>query len=489
MIRLSLHGTLHDVYCMYDGPGCVVVLTAAGITLRVPAEDSGESTWPVEVDSNPRRFHHITVPWLRTILEPRSVGAFHVVDAVESTSSVKSFHRTLHRRVRCYRDGEDPNEPSFTPFFVYGKLFSPYLALHGVVHEPSEYMRESAVLNHLLPLCHPSPAPLTYYYSCHEELGSSCSMMEDLSARMVTSAAPHPSSSDENVALAKRVMQSLALFHGKWLAAGEEGDDRRERELKSSLVHPMVFFTRWKDWLDPTLSTATEDEAAKAECEEVAKATGRRSTYVAQLPASHDAAAFGPFFPEEALCTLYGAPSLPSVVVEASSTTKGDSSVDPDASPPTSPSQLSRRTSAPPTWQPTGVSSLSLIHGSLHETAHIVFLKDARQMPNCILLDWKHSGIGPVEIDVVDALMTLLPVEAFSSRATMMGLLEEYCECLSIFHGVKRCPSTLLSNCRDISRLRCYAKTRSEGFEWGATKKREMIAVVNALSTACCAEL
>jgi hypothetical protein len=505
MLRLSLHGVLHDVYCMYDGPGVVVVLTTAGITLTVPQEDSGVTSWPVDVDTNPRKFHHITVPWLRAILEPRSVGAFQVVPIEGPPTTVKpaSTSRTLHRRVRCFRDGEAPSEPSFTPFFVYGKLFSPYFALVGVDRDLTRYMRESVVLTQLLPTCHPSPAPMTYYYGFHEESGSSCSIMEDLTARAsTTTIAPvtgsSATSSAETIQLCKRAMQSLALFHGKWMVETDcaaRDDNPRQKDLARALVHPMVFFSRWKEALDQTLNTEVEDASAKAACDAVAAESGRRSTYIAQLPVSHDASAFGLFFAEEALRAVYNAPSLPSLVIQAGSTLHADCAPNrPDTAQPSSaapadeavsPSQLSHRASAPPEWHPSWTSSVSLIHGALHETAHVVFLKDARQTPSCVFLDWKNSGIGPVEIDIIDVCSSLLSAGELANPTTMLGLFAEYCACLDVFHGVKRDAVRMLLSCRDISRLRCYTKSKCEGFEWGATTKREMVKVALALGDAC----
>ncbi|CUG90638.1 Hypothetical protein, putative [Bodo saltans] len=510
MLRLSLHGVLHDVYCVYDGPGFVVVLTSAGITLTVPQEETGVSCWPVDVDSNPRKFHHITVPWLRTILEPRSVGAFQIVSAEGPTTTTQSSStsRTLHRRIRCFRDGESPSEPSFVPFFVYGKLFSPYFALVGVDRDLTRYMRESTVLTQLLPLCHPSPAPIAYYYGFHEESGSSCSILEDLTSRVSTGVIATPTrnagggqdntTSSENVQLVKRAMQSLALFHGQWMVASpstlphsssNNNSDSKQKDLYSALVHPMVFFSRWKEALDQTLSTEMEDNAAKTACEAVAAESGKRSTYVAQLPASHEASAFGLFLAEEALRAVYDAPSLPSLVIQAGSTLHShgteESSDTLASNEAVSPSLLSQRTSVAPEWHATWASSISLIHGALHDVTHLAFLKDARHTPNCMFLDWKDSGIGPVEIDLVDVCVSLLTLADLSNPTTMHGLLEEYCACLEVFHGVKRDAHQMLLSCRDISRLRCYTKTKLEGYEWGASTKREMVGVATALGTAC----
>lgn len=420
------------------------------------------------------------------------------------------------------------------PFFVYLKYFSPWMLLRGLSHAAVSSMREGSVLTTLIPHCRPlSPAPITYYYSTHEETGSCTAVHEDLTARMLTESEVRPCE-----ALASRVMGTLALLHGRFMvpvttdAASTRNTspprhheeptnfpvDRDqlpeyERILRGTLVHPMIFFSQWQSQLDITVSTTVEDGAAKEAFLAKQQAAGKKGMYTPPPPASAEAAKFGVFFPEEALRQLYHC-EIPNLVVAGGSqmdsglvdpnllsfasqrgARSGDEGPDDEEPPAPSPivlsgvSQLGHRSSSAPIWTATKAQSLTLIHGSLHSTQHIAVSRNAKgQRPSCLLLDWKHAGIGPAEVDILDVMCSCLTEQERGDATVLRRLLNEYSGWLSDIYGAKRSVLSLMLSCRDVARLRSYSKTRSEGFVWGAVHKRAMIAIANTLELAICAE-
>lgn len=494
-VRLSLHGVLHDAYCVQERPNELVVIAGCGVSLKVSKEEAGELHWPIEADTNPHLVRYITASWLAAILEPRSVSSFEMSPSTAVAEIAES--KTEHRRIRCFGDGESKQNPMGPPFFVYVRLFTPSMILRGVDHDASQYMKESAVTTMLLPLCQPSPAPIVYYSNANEETGSSCTVMEDVTPKWLSHDVP------QGEATAKRVVLTLALLHGTFMSKQCLGDDdtddvieisvrgsdgcdvvtllsKHERDLRTALVHPMIFFADWKRNLELTIDTTQEDEADRRELEAAADKAGKKFIYVRKPPASDDVQKFGPFFAEEALRQVYDCP-IPSLVVEVphDATLSFASTHSADV---TTMSQLHQRSSAAPTWTATKKSSLSLIHGALHDNRHALFVRDHRAVPSCLLVDWKHCGIGPIEVDLIDVCLKYLTNDELKSKDVLVRVVEEYCDCLRMFRDVVRTPRDILRSMRDISRLQVYSKTRGEGFAWGCTRKRLTIAFANTLA-------
>eukprot|EP00742_Colponemidia_sp_Colp-10_P020607 GILJ01024046.1.p1 GENE.GILJ01024046.1~~GILJ01024046.1.p1 ORF type:complete len:206 (+),score=21.66 GILJ01024046.1:376-993(+) len=98
-------------------------------------------------------------------------------------------------------------------------------------------------------------------------------------------------------------------------------------------------------------------------------------------------------------------------------------------------------------------NSLSLIHGHVCP-AHVFLTDSGRTVPNCYLVDWKRSGVGPLEVDLVQCYAQ------FVSRKTrkqdpeiLMRMLQEYILSLDIYYGCKRDLVSLIASMRDVANL------------------------------------
>lgn len=482
MVRLSFHGVLIDAYCVEEYPdGSVLVLSNCGIPLTVQACDLGEQRWDVGLDRNPTALSHISPQWLAELLEPRAVTSCEVQRAFSSKevalaaaaaaaapssstagksrsnlmannnkhnddapvplplvrSSISRTPQTAHRRIRCYGEGESKAYPKGAPFFVYGKFFTPSMVLLGVPSpNPQAFLRQAAVCNVLLPLCRPSPSPVCYYANVHEEHGTNCTVMEDITTKMVA-----PQELKNSVALCKRALVTLALYHGRFLiqhpSVGSRDAAQRAKDLSTALIHKSVYERLWREHLaesTATVEVTAEDDRTYEEQVAFAEANGKPRPIRKTLPFAADEV--------EHL-------ALPGTTLDGA---------------------LEALFAGP----------VTLLHGSLSSPEHYGFLLDTRAMPSCLLFDWKQAGIGPAGVDLCDVLVLFLTSEELSNKEIIDECLTQYVETMAVMCGVDRNAQELAKEVRAVLLLRCFTRTRAEGFAWGAERKRPLVALLKA---------
>lgn len=442
-VRLQLHGVLLDGFVVGEEVDAVVVLTACGASLRVPRSDLGGLVWRVDPDANPHSLRQLGPRWLSAATD--NGGRVPEVDTCEMHSNPRPLGvlGSVHRRIRCFEPHETKMKPFKPPYFLYTKLYFPYLSLLGVDKPCAPYMREVAA-HTLLPLCRPVVAPLAHYASLHEEAGSYAIVMEDLSN--VTSYF-HPTSSDIKVQSgatgdityttdpqfekdAKRLFGSLAMLHGRFVGISDT-------TLLHGSPHGFVGTSPPTPKADAKLKKAADPLESKV-MGELCKAMTHPIAFYAEWLQCLEEAAAESFMPEGQLqrlrgilASIYAQNEEPNVV-----SNREEEEVD--------------------DFSPAGgvtASSLTLIHGSICP-GHVLLTSDARAVPNCYLVDWKRSGLGPLEVDLVYAYCQ------YVSRRTrkedpdlLIRLLNEYVCCMDVFYSVKRTIPELLCAMRDVAFL------------------------------------
>jgi hypothetical protein len=341
------------------------------------------------------------------------------------------------------------------------------MILRGVPPMLETKMREAAAYD-LLPLCNPMVAPICYHISSHEESGSYSAVFEDLTNRMIPIESIRPCEG-----LCKRVLQSLAAVHGRFLqpdaervaaptsttsrsskkvwAGGADAEPmltQREKLLRGSLLHQLVFFSMWQSFgLLPANHRGPEQSSGQLSAIDVLED-------VFGVEADSDNPALSRF-----ASTLHTSEHEQPVTLY-------------DEAP------VSKTFTSPIAVNST---SLTLIHGAV-TLDHVAVMDDSRGVPSCYLLDWKHCGIGPLEVDIVHSLLTFLMPEERLNIDVLLRILSEYVECLGVFYGVRRDVLSLLGSVRDVGRVLMLSRTRAEGFGWGITvAKRDLEALMRVL--------
>ena len=439
LVRLQLHGVSLDGFVVSEEEGAVVVLAGCGASLRIPRADLGGLVWKVDPDTNPHTLRQVGPSWVSAAVEN---GHLPIVDTIElhTNGRVLAPLGSIHRRVRCFEPNETKRSPFKAPQFLYMKLFFPYLALRGVDKAAAPYLREQAAHTILLPQCNPLVAPLAHYCSFHEESGSYCLITEDVTN---TTDYLHPKGSDVAVldratgavdsvtdkGLEKKLLRlfgTLAALHGRWLSP--DGDlspqqllrSRRVAELSKAMVHPLVFYAEWLQAIE--------------------------SRTDAQLPPRRRARV------KKILARLYGQPVDTDGGPAAGG--EGEGASGPSAAGP-SPSDSPSTAAAVGNADDIAAdcNSMTLIHGHVCP-AHVFMADDPRAVPTAYLVDWKRSGVGPLEVDLLQAYAQ------FVSRKTqkddpelLLRLLQEYCLSLDIYYKVSRPLPQLVASMRDVAQL------------------------------------
>ena len=403
MIRIMVRGVPHDAYVLAENAQTLTVVVSNGGVLKIPREDAvGSHAWPVEPDTNPHSLAAVNAQWLTVICESERVApvaSFDEYRNVEPHFCSSGFlpWRRLHRRFRTYTFGETRECVLRPPFFLYCKLYFPLMDLMQFRRRGSAWMREAAAYE-ILHKCTPAVAPVCFYAAVHEEVGSSCTILEDLtalSAAAVEVASPGDGGGcvlDTALSICMRVLDQLAVLHGKFRAmtraerhaAIREAEHRMYmkgkggqplpridplcKELLVSMVDPKIFSTFWEYAIDQAKVDKNDER-------------DRASTILRRV---YD-------------CF----PARPGEEHHEDHT---------DAD----------------------FSSLTLIHGNI-QLEHIRLTHDPRHSPNCYLLDWKASGIGPREVDILQTLNLFVPHEQLT-KELIAKLIARYCETYNIFY-------------------------------------------------------
>jgi hypothetical protein len=411
MIRLNIRGVPHDAYVIGESNRTITVFLSNGSVLKVPREEApGCHVWPVEPDTNPHCMASINPLWLTVICESDRVppvASFDVYRNAEPHFSNSGFQpcRRLHRRVRTFTHGESPDRVLRPPFILYLKLYFPLMDLMGFQRRGSGWMREAAAYQLLLPRCSPAVAPVCFYAQVHEERGTSAVVMQDLTAFSASAADLHHEAcpDEQNVQHCNRALDQLAVLHGKFRAmtrterraAVREAEQRMymqgrggqaqprvdplSSELLTAMIEPKLFSTFWEEVL----------VHAKAE------SSAERTRASRILRRVYD-------------CFPAPQPNEEEETAEDREARLADEALGID------------------------FSSLTLIHGNL-QLDHLRMTHDARQSPNCFLLDWKSCGIGPREVDILQVLRLFVPHEKVTPE--LIGtLLSRYCDSYNIFY-------------------------------------------------------
>lgn len=281
----------------------------------------------------------------------------------------------------------------------------------ALITVPVRWMRECAAYT-LLPCCAVAVAPRCLYSSVSVVTGSYGCVLEDLSvcqhpvlpgplsARDAEDPALVRKLHDDSVPTVKRVLAALASLHGRFLSAPDRTPPRLNAGSSnaSSRASPS---RHGSGTTSAAMSPDPLDLARSAFVDEGATYGPWRAALLSNtpinphtFPSGVDTSAL-----DVMLRNLYYVTPVVSSEGAAAAVAASEG-----ATPPPSPSSP-----APPRVPPRSLHPhLTVVHGGLQDRRHVLLSRSARSVPSAMFVDWRCSGIAPLEVDLVHVFATLL---------------------------------------------------------------------------------
>ena len=527
MVRLCVLGLLHDAYVVREEEDHVVLLAKCGADIRLPRSEIGGMRWPVDPDTNPPNAASLNPNWFMLATERPRAGQVGAIDVHfppggerAHEGSTTTVPPSCHRRVRLFAMHEDRSKPTGPPNFVYIKMHFPYLALRALPPQrPSSarptsamsrrcgdqsqhqldmtysYMREAAAYS-VLHLCQPQVAPKMFYNHINENSGSYSIILEDVINFLpwdpIKEHPPPKTNKEEgqqkeehraNVMKMKKVFAALATLHGRFMK-DHEGTVTVSKDLLQAMVHPKIFYAHWKRAIgdddelesylaelygvegpprpqtppDQMVSSASASTAGTPPPTQPSEGSQRTPPATPPTPSDRKNSARGG--PPSRVQSMVGVSRTQSKLSATANSLDGASRTKllayPSASFKISDLQRPKHLGNTP--------SLTLVHGRLHDPKHIRRHYDNRGVPSILFFDWKYSGIGPAEIDLLEALMLMPAASRRKDPDMIIVLLLEYLEVLNIFYPSQHVRSVPDLLCR--MRVVALLMIGSDPFDW-----------------------
>jgi hypothetical protein len=456
VVRISFVGAVHEAIAVAEAHETVDLLMRCGVIVTVPRSEVGPLMVEQGRDPNPRGVRQLHADWISAVtvgprvpatrsillLNPTGDGGATVEDdtAPFDLSRAQSQFGSTHVRVRMFAEDETLAAPTRAPAIVYVKLSFPYTRLW--YKDPDDaidyqgYARESAAYR-LVHRCNPSVAPTCHHSLFHEATRSVATVLDDYVGYVHWHGTVSETKRDrhtgdlnttfhETLSGATRIARALASLHGTFLVptvanqvdSALVATSENRQALRAQMVHEQIFERMWL--------RSVGDTDCRSYIQGALYGSPVDAPPVAEEPAPPVGNTPPPAPLDDKLSANNSVVAVPSrkasVLTNASraSTTASAGTRGPGT----------RVTRHPLPTTPPAHSRLTLIHGDLR-CEHVLLSPEPRAVPSVVLVDWKRSAIGPLEVDLLQLYLTLPPVRRAEE---MKPVLAEYADFMQVLH-------------------------------------------------------